>query len=327
MKSWMRDGRWLAAGVASFGIACGGDSSELEQTLEEPAPSEVSGADQPPVIQHLRLEPAEPLAGDRVRAQVMARDPEGERVELVYRWSVAGELQAEDGSELQLGDVSRGDRIEVEVTATDGSWETQASTSVEVRNRRPVMVGVRLDPSPSVARGQKLVAMAVGQDEDGDSIEYRYEWRVNGRPVEEGGPALDTAELKRGDEIQLHVRANDGESDSDPVESIVVQIANANPEILSDPTGFREDGVFAYTIEARDPDGDRNLRYSLPSAPEGMRVDSILGKVTWRPTPEQAGKHTVEVVVTDPQGAWTLQRFELDVALTEVGGVPAARAP
>jgi hypothetical protein len=329
MKSWMRKGRWLAAGVAGFGIACGDEGTEPEPRLEAAEPIEVSHGDQPPEIQHLSLEPAEPLAGDRMRAIVMARDPDGDRVEISYRWHVAGEPMAEEGSEIVLGEVSKGDWVEVEVIVTDGDWESEPEHArAEVRNQRPVMVGVRLDPAPSVAPGEKVVAIAVGQDEDGDEIEYRYEWRVNGRSVEEDGSSLDTASLDRGDEIQLLVTANDGESDSDPVESIVVQIGNASPEIVSDPSGFREDGVFAYTIEAGDPDGDRNLRYSLRAAPEGMSVDSILGAVTWRPTAEQAGKHTVEVVVTDSQGAWTLQRFELDVAVAdEVGEVPAAPAP
>jgi hypothetical protein len=328
MKCWMREGRWLVAGLAGLGIACGDEGTQPEPRLEAAEPIEVSHGDQPPEIHYLRLEPAEPLAGDRVRAVVTARDPDGDRVEIRYRWHVAGEPMAEEGSEIVLGEVSKGDWVEVEVVATDGDWESEPEhASAEVRNQRPEMVGVRLEPAPSVAPGEKVVATAVAQDDDGDPIEYRYEWRVNGRSVDEDGSSLDTASLAQGDEIQLHVTANDGESNSDPVESIVVQIGNASPEIVSDPTGFREDGVFAYAIEAGDPDGDRNLRYSLREAPNGMRVDSVLGEVSWRPTAEQAGKHTVEVVVTDSQGAWTLQRFDLEVALAEAGEVPAAPAP
>jgi hypothetical protein len=248
-------------------------------------------------------------------------------VELAYRWSVAGRRMAEDGSEIQLGDVAKGDLVEVEVIASDGGWESEpAWASAEVRNRRPVVVGVRLDPSPSVSPGQKLTAVAVGSDEDGDDVEFAYDWRVNGRSVDAGGPSLDTGALDRGDEIQVRVTANDGESDSDPVESVVVQVGNSSPDIVSDPTGFREDGLFVYQVEARDPDGDRNLRFSLREAPEGMRVDPVLGEVTWQPTPEQAGRHTVEVVVEDRDGASTLQRFDLDVAVAEEE-TPAAPAP
>ncbi len=328
MTSWTRRARgWVAGLAAGLALGCSEEPPAAETALGDPTQAEAAGEDRPPVISRLRLEPAEPLSGDRIRAVATARDPDGDRVEISYRWSVADEPQAEDGAELQLEGVAKGDLVEVEVTASDGSWESErAYASAEIRNRRPVVVGVRLEPAPSVAPGEKLVAVAVGQDEDGDAVDYRYDWRVNGRSVDEDGPSLDTSAFDRGDEIQVYVTANDGESDSDAVESIVVQIGNANPEIVSDPTGFREDGRFVYQVEARDPDGDRNLRYSLRNAPEGMRVDPILGEVSWRPTPEQTGVHSVEVVVTDPQGAWTLQRFELNVAVAEAAA-PAAPDP
>jgi len=263
-----------------------------------------------------------------MRAIATARDPDGDRVSLRYRWTAAGRSLTGDGPEIQLGDLEKGDVVEVEVTASDGTWESEAvSAWVEVRNRRPVLVGVRLEPAPTLAPGEKLVAVAVGRDEDGDDLEYEYRWRVNGRPVDVDGPSFDTKGLGQGDEIQVRVTANDGESDSDPVESIVVSVGNASPEILSDPTGFREDGLFVYTVEARDPDGDRNLRYSLRKAPEGMRVDAVLGEVTWRPTAEQAGRHTVELVVEDRDGASTMQRFELEVALADEESQPKPAAP
>lgn len=327
MGGFGRGAAWLAAALGGLAIGCSDGVPEPETpggaTLA--AGAEAEGA--APEIQRLRLEPAEPLPGDRVRAVVMARDPDGDRVELGYRWSVAGRPVSGDGAEITLPDLAKGDPIEVEVIASDGTWESEpVRAAVEVRNRRPLVVGVRLEPTPTVAPGDKVVALAVGEDEDEDEIEYEYQWRVNGRSVDAEGPSLDTASLAHGDEIQVRVTASDGDAESDPVESVVVRVGNASPEILSDPSGFREDGLFAYSVEARDPDGDRNLRYSLRQAPEGMQVDPILGEVSWRPTPEQTGRHTVEVVVQDREGASTVQRFELDVAVAEEPK-PAAPAP
>ena len=70
---------------------------------------------------------------------------------------------------------------------------------------------------------------------------------------------------------------------------------------------------FRYRLRARDPDADRNLRYRLASGPKGMQIDPMLGEVTWRPDPEQVGRHAVEVEVVDPHGAITAQEFYLTV--------------
>jgi hypothetical protein len=109
------------------------------------------------------------------------------------------------------------------------------------------------------------------------------------------------------------------------VESAVVRVANAAPEIVSRPEMAWVNGTFRYQVEARDPDGDRSLRFRLLEAPTGMRLDPVLGELSWKPTPEQAGSHVVDLAVEDPQGASVAQRFELTVRASEVE-VPADAA-
>jgi hypothetical protein len=87
-----------------------------------------------------------------------------------------------------------------------------------------------------------------------------------------------------------------------------------------------EDGVFQYAVEARDPDGDRNLRYSLVSAPEGMSIDRMGGEIRWQPRADQSGKHAIEVAVEDGQGGKDSQLFEVTIA-KEAGRPLAAPAP
>ena len=134
---------------------------------------------------------------------------------------------------------------------------------------------------------------------------------------------LETAGLRRGDAIQVRVWAEDGDAESAPVYSHVVEVGNALPEIVSTPGGLDPDGVFRYAIAVRDPDGDRSFRYYLSKGPEGMRVDPITGEVTWRPGHRHAGVHAVELEVRDPRGASVTQSFELSVHSSEAP-VPAA---
>jgi len=326
--SWQRRFRagWPALLLVGA-IACGDDAPEptgAAMSMDPPDEGEIQ-PNRAPIIQSVRIEPEEPATGERVRALVNVRDPDGDSVEIGYVWTLGGRRLVSSGPEAQLGEIAKGVRLEVEVTASDGSDESEPFTTHRtIRNRRPAVTRLSLKPNPEVQSGQSVMVSAEGRDPDGDALEFEYRWTVNGRSSGEHGPSFDTDGLDRGDEIQVQVIANDGTSESDPIESGVVRVANAFPEILSDPTGNWKDGWFRYQVKARDPDGDRNLRFSLRQGPEGMTLNPVLGEVTWQPTADQAGKHPVEVAVQDAEGAESGQYFELTVRATET---PPPAAP
>ena len=120
----------------------------------------------------------------------------------------------------------------------------------------------------------------------------------------------------------MRVIATDGSTRSRPVESEDVVVGSAHPEFTSVPPGLTDEGVFRYVLEARDPDGDRNLRYVLKKGPEGMTLDSVLGEIVWRPTAENTGVHTVSAAVRDSSGLETTQTFEVTVAAAEPPASP-----
>ena len=106
-------------------------------------------------------------------------------------------------------------------------------------------------------------------------------------------------------------------------------IVNAAPTIVSKPGPPSPDGVFRYRVVAEDPDGDRNLRFELMKAPEGMSIDPILGEATWRPKASQAGVHQIEVMVRDSHGDASALQFEVTVTATPAtsGEQPPAATP
>jgi hypothetical protein len=308
-------------------LGCGGDAPEQTTGAAWQAPGKAGAArlNRAPVIQEVRLSPSEPAAGERVSAVVRASEPDGEAIQLRFAWSIGGRPLPESGAEIRLGEVPRGERVEVEVTASDGRDESEPMrAAVTLRNRRPVVTGIGLRPLAEVPRGEPVVATVAARDPDGDSLEFRYEWSVNGRPVPEEENTLRTDRLQRGDEIRVRIIASDGTDESTPIPSGVVHVANAHPEILSSPSGVSSDGSFRYAVQARDPDGDRNLRYALRKGPEGMKMNRIDGELTWQAKPKQAGAHAVEIVVEDSEGARTLQAFEL---IVQVSSPQPAAAP
>ncbi len=188
------------------------------------------------------------------------------------------------------------------------------------------MIGIAIRPQPEVEPGETLVVTAQANDPDGDSISYSYRWRVNGQLQIDTGDSFETDSLTKGDEIQAIVVASDGSEDSAELASVVVRVGNAYPEITSVPEGTWTDEGFSYQVRARDPDSGGPLRYSIKTGPKGMRVDSVLGKVAWQPTFEQAGVHPIEIAVTDTAGATSVQIFEITVKAEEsVTPPPASR--
>jgi hypothetical protein len=319
---------WL--GLAALALACGG-GDETQAPATKPmgharAAAQDAPGSQPPTIDRVSLEPHEPLPGSEVRATVRATDPDGDPVTLAYEWRLDGAPLRADGPAVRLEYAAKGQQLEVRVRASDGTSESApARESTTVGNQRPEVLGLRVDPLEEVARGGTVVVSPHAQDADGDALEFRYRWTVNGRPLEEEGETLATQGLRRGDEILVEVIASDGEAESARFASAPVRVGNAPPTIVSSPGAGFEGGVFRYRLEARDPDGDRGLRYRLLSAPEGMTLDPVLGEIRWKPRHDQAGTHTVDVAVEDPAGGSGAQKFEVTVREVEGEQAPAAK--
>jgi hypothetical protein len=321
----MRIVGWIVAAVLVVGTTACGESDEAAVTA---APMKVeravSGAvNHAPVIRSVRLDPAAPVDGDRIHAIVSVADQDGDPIELGFEWQISGRTIPTGEASIELKGVTKRDRIEVAVKASDGKLQSDtARASARVQNRRPTVVGIAIRPQPEVFAGETLVATAQANDPDGDSITYSYRWLLNGKQQTVTGDSFETDALAKDDEIQAIVVASDGTADSDDLASVVVRVGNSHPEIVSVPEGNWTNEGFSYEVRARDPDNDGPLRYALKTGPKGMRVDSVLGKVVWQPTPDQTGIHPIEIAVSDAGGATSVQIFEITVKAE--GEEPAA---
>jgi Putative Ig domain len=96
---------------------------------------------------------------------------------------------------------------------------------------------------------------------------------------------------------------------------------NTPPTIASTPiTRGATNQAYVYQVAATDPENDA-LRYSLGKRPQGMTIDTA-GKISWTPQSAQVGTHTIEVKVTDTQGATTTQTYNLEVGTTAINHAP-----
>ena len=124
-----------------------------------------------------------------MRVDALAEDPDGHRVRFEYTWIVNGRPLRHAGKQLAADRLAVGDRVEVEVRASDG---VEKSASVRLG---PV---TRANSLPEIT---SLPPAAFGAD--------RYEYRVEARDVEKlDGPFMcpkcgKALRLRKG-EIKAH---------------------------------------------------------------------------------------------------------------------------
>jgi hypothetical protein len=323
-----------AIGILALAVACGDVEPSRRAARDVPAPKAVQaptarGGAAVPVLDYVGIEPSRPGPSSRVTASVQARDADGDAVRLHYVWKLNGTVISDKDTAVLAG-ASKGDRIELQVIGSDGAHESAPRTaSANVANGAPRLYTLALEAPNGVRVGQTLVATPDAQDPDGDRLTYHYQWRVNGESRGEDDPRFSLEGLRRGDEVVVVAYADDGEDQSEERSSETVAIGNGPPIIVSDARWQRSGNTFRYDVKAEDPDGDRTLRYRLTEAPSGMTIDSLQGRVSWTPRPDQAGKHRVEIEVDDLQGGKAVQSVTVNIEMVddeEAGQAPAARA-
>jgi fibro-slime domain-containing protein/RHS repeat-associated protein len=81
---------------------------------------------------------------------------------------------------------------------------------------------------------------------------------------------------------------------------------------LQTSINLEPDRQYTYQVQANDPNGDP-LAYDLLTAPDGMKIDSATGLITWNPGADKVGAHNVSLKVTDGRGGFDTQSYALQV--------------
>jgi hypothetical protein len=268
-----------------------------------------------PAISSVRIIPDHPACESELTAIVECRDPDGDCVTLRYEWTKnREEIVGENGAILKAGNFRKGDVIAVRVIPTDGKTEGFSVLSPEVRigNTPPVVQEVRIEPkAPSVR--DRLEIRATGFDKDGDTLYYTYQWEKNGEVLpEEKSEFLEAGRFKKRDKIVAIVTADDREAKGSTKKVGPIIIANGPPIIVSSPPGSLEGRGYTYQVKAEDLDEDP-IVFALKVHPKGMVIDQKTGVIQWKVGKNDKGNHSVEVEASDPQGAYSVQKFSLAV--------------
>jgi len=329
-------GRWLVLGAATVVLAaCSAEEAPtgvgsrpmVETQAESDVVSEYVAAGSAPTIERLDISPREILPDRELHVIAEASDPDGDAIRFSFVWRRNGqELVRTQQPVVVLREIQKGDTITLTATASDGMNESSPMVlRLGVGNRAPVLTALSLEPHRGLRAGMSVTATPEAEDPDNDRLTYRYKWTVNDS-VRGEERVFKTVGLRRGDKIALEVLADDGDRLSQPY-TIETELGNTPPSIASEGEKSGPDGAYEHQFVAKDPDGDRNLRFFLDEGPSGMRMDGITGTLRWRPGSGQGGRHEVIVGVRDASGDATTFGFAVDVAMGSQDTPPASPAP
>jgi hypothetical protein len=151
----------------------------------------------------------------------------------------------------------------------------------------------------------------VAEDDDGDDVDFSYQWLINGEPDPQFTDAtLPAGAFAKGDRLQVQIVPNDFYDDGPTYTSFATVVANAPPVITSKPPEGIASLDYAYQVVVSDPDDD-TFTYRLEEAPDGMTIDENTGLIAWSLIEASPGEHTIAIIVSDPDGAETAQEYTL----------------
>lgn len=281
--------------------ACG-DDRPAPQAPPSPAPLGTSSAAEAGGNVKIQILPGQPTAADCLGAVTMGTAGQSQ-----YYWYVNNQpVTGQNGSRLCGEFYKRGDQVAVAI----GKGVSTAKVSVTIANSPPKITGISATPEQVFADSNIKVA-PIAEDKDGDPVEFRYQWLING----EANPFLaeDTLagdHFNKGDVLQVKITPFDGFEEGPVYESFSMTIPNAPPLIDSQPPLQFEALEYSYQVKASDADGDK-LVYTLAKSPQGMTIDPGTGLISWPLSGVSPGAYPLKIAVSDPDGAEAFQEFTL----------------
>jgi hypothetical protein len=269
----------------------------------------------PPVITSVSILPEKPTKESELNLSIQSKDPDGDPITYQYQWlRNDAEIIGEKQNTLKKGNFKKGDLIQVRVTPFDGKADGTPFLPLPVRilNSPPIVQEIWIEPKLAYGT-DRLKAYVKSSDPDGDFIYLTYQWEKNGVVLnEERGEFLERGQLKKGDSMAVIITPDDRETLGTPKKSEPLIISNSPPLIVSSPPTSVEKSTYIYQVRANDPDNDP-ITFTLKSGPKGMEMDKNTGLIRWEIGREDKGKHSVEIEVSDGEGAKTTQRYTLTI--------------
>jgi len=267
------------------------------------------------MITSVSILPEKPTKESELNLSIQSKDPDGDSITYHYQWLKNDEdIFEQNRNTFKKMNFKKGDLIRVRVTPSDGKVNGTPflSPPVQILNSPPVIKEVWIEPKIAYST-DRLKAYVKSSDSDGDFIYFTYQWEKNGVVLnEERGEFLERGGFKKGDSMAVIVTPDDREILGTSKKSEPLVISNSPPLIVSSPPTSVEKLTYIYQVRANDPDNDPII-FAFKSGPKGMEMDKNTGLIRWEIRREDKGRHSVEIEVSDSEGARSIQRYTLTV--------------
>ena len=137
----------------------------------DPVTAYVRVGNRAPSISSIALQPSlTPTILDEIKAIPRGEDPDGDPIDFIYHWSVNGSRIDYLGPELPKMRFRRGDKIDLDVVATDGNLDSEpmSAPTIVIVNAEPVIVSVPTEMNENGTFQYNVVV------EDADDRMLRY---------------------------------------------------------------------------------------------------------------------------------------------------------
>ncbi|MEW5848666.1 MAG: putative Ig domain-containing protein [Myxococcota bacterium] len=255
--------------------------------------------------------------GAPITFDIEANDPEG----LPLTWTVAGFpdgaiLDDATGAFSWTPDYDEAGEHTLHIEISDGEHTASVDVVITVTNVNRAPVLQPIGPL-QVAELSTLTLSINASDPDADTLRYAMD-------PSPPGATLDAATLTwmpdhtAAGVYPVVVTVSDGVEAVSEAVTITVTNTNVPPTVQPVPPQTVAEGeTLALALVAADLDGE-TLSFSSANLPAGATL-SVTGDFSWTPRFDQAGSHTVALVVSDGEAATTL---DLDISVTNTNRVP-----
>lgn len=207
------------------------------------------------------------------------------------------------------------------VRATDpyGASSTQAiHLAVECSALPPQILS---KPVTTANNGTFYVYGVRAIDPQNETLSYTLDKAPAGMTIDPSSGVLTwtpTAAEVGTQQVALRVTNADGGVATQQFSVVVGNVPLVQPPVITSVPPLRAliGSSYTYQVQAVDPQG-QSVTFSLITPPTGMSIDSLTGRLTWKPTSAQVGVATVTVAADNTSGFRGTQSYNLLVRVAQ----------
>lgn len=260
---------------------------------------------QPPVITSTPITTSQ--AGVMYHYTVTAEDPDGDVLSYSLSIAPAGMTINTTTGQIQWLPLAK-DSFPVQVQVSDGrGGAATQSFVIAINNWAPEIVS---NPVINAEAGETYTYAVEAEDEDFDTLTFQLVVAPEGMTIDAQTGVITWLPETEG-EYAVSVQVDDGNGGTDTQTfNIQVQPSQA-PVIYTNPITLAFAGEnYVYQVGAEDPNNSL-FSFELTTAPAGMTIHELTGRVEWMP--EAGGDYAITIRVINQNGKSSSQSYVLTV--------------